>query len=231
MSSRSVILALIISLALVLAMTATSLAMSIDFSGSTSDGTDPIYLDAKVDFSFAGNAEATAGILTITISNKTSEPYDYVISDLYFNISSDVSPQSEMVLINLDPAGPLSKAYLHAKSSDHETDFYGLYDVRLDFYKDSEKKPENNLNGLLPGETYSFEVNVVGNNLDETDFFVPSSPSAVLYFTQGPDGDCAYAASVGDDASSDDVPEPASVLLLGTGLLGLIGIGRKDLNT
>lgn len=48
------------------------------------------------------------------------------------------------------------------------------------------------------------------------------------WFWQGPDGSADVYATV--TLNTAPVPEPSTILLIGTGLLGIIGFGRKRLN-
>ena len=214
MRTRSVILAFIISFGLVLAMTATSLATTmINFSGPTIDGADASQLGAEVEYYYDGSD--TEGILTINVSNNA---IGYVISTLYFNISTDVTPQKNMVLKSVDyvdvESSPFPDAKLKAKSSKWQIGLSDLYyDVIFEFDKDYD-------DGILYHETYSFQVSVQGNNLGDDDFFVPRSAIAILDFTQ--EGNHIYTTPLTSSA-----PEPATMLLFGTGLVGLLGLGRK----
>ena len=66
-----------------------------------------------------------------------------------------------------------------------------------------------------------YHFTVVGTNLDVSDFLVQSSPEVVIKWTGGGLDDISDFASA--------VPEPATLLLFGVGLVGLAGVGRKRL--
>ena len=220
MSSRSVILALIISLGLVLAMTATSLATTIDFSGSSSVGTDPTTLKALkavVDFELTG--DSVFGTLTITVTNNSL----YDIAEVYFNLSDMYIDNNMTDLAHCDDnkLTPQLNTGIYSPYAD-----YGTFNVMLDI----DKKDQ----GVKSGDSTEFQVSLFGygfNTFTVEDLLQAdeANPIAVLWFTKGPEGDDVYAAPVvvGYEASSTAVPEPSTILLFGSGLVGLAGLSRK----
>lgn len=48
-----------------------------------------------------------------------------------------------------------------------------------------------------------------------------------LDFASGEKGHFGYASTVQSGSNDSPVPEPATILLVGAGLVGLIGLGRK----
>jgi hypothetical protein len=228
MKTRTGIIATIISLSLVLAMVGTSFATPVttSFSGSTSDETDPSLLNAEVTFEFTStNDPGTEGTLAITVSNMS----DFTISELYFNLSENLDTDALAFSGYSDDTGdPLNPELSFQQNKNTEgvkAGGFGEYDVLLDFYVKDKKAGHNSgaNTGVGSGEEFTFYLAVTGSApLSESDFLVSSSPELVLKFTQGPDDDSAFAAS-------GSVPEPGTMLLLGTGLVCLAGLGRKKL--
>ena len=84
-----------------------------------------------------------------------------------------------------------------------------------------------------PGGLEEYDQTVGGSSLVYRDFEISTSliEGYYLHFDlyHKTDGEIDFKAPFSHDASSNPVPEPATMLLFGTGLIGLSGIGRKFL--
>ena len=182
----------------------------ITFSGEASDSDAPLsYFVATIDYTY----NPGTGLLFLTVTNQTAAPAGYTLSELFLNVSDNVTG------LNLIGNGGFTGASF---LPDGHAGGFGTFDYELDL-------GEGNA-GLAPGASATFILHAGGVNLSLEDFFTGLSyqggltPAiAALKFTQGPDDDSVYTIP-GD---SPVLPEPGTWAILGIGTALLAAKRRR----
>lgn len=190
--------------------------LTINLSNSTSDSNiDPTTLAASLEFQVSGD------ILSLTVINSSQ----FYVSELYFNSTNDVTSlvedPNDLFLPGWSLTGPESSLLSGIGG-------YGRFDHELKFNKNGLSKDDKK-NVIDPGESLTFSMQIFGSNVNDLVFEslsfaieIDDTPVlAIAKFVNGPPNGNASAFG-----GATPVPEPTSLLLLGTGILGLLG-GRR----
>jgi hypothetical protein len=207
--------------------TAQATAALISLSNVSSDETPADWLDAQVVFAF----NPSTSFVTLSVTNLTGadttprgDPSYFNISAIYFNATSNVG---EVFFASLGDWELFARDDPDAKGNPTKADGFGIFDYALI----ADKQGASNSDLINPGETVDFTFFILGGSPSDTDFTTEYTTDqngneialAAAKFVNGPDWNPIDDSAFGANA----VPEPATMLLLGVGLIGMAGLGRK----
>jgi hypothetical protein len=190
--------------------------LTVEFSGGMTPGGTPPYASATIDDSFGGPNGVR---LTMSAANLVGAES---IVGWYFNFDPALDPTLLGFAVVGTP-GSTPNAILTGADA-FQADGDGFFDILFDF----PPPPGSTAARLTSGETVVFDITYTGP-IDVSSFNFGSTPG-------GGNGSFLSAAHVTRIANGNDgnsgwvgaVPEPATALLLGTGLLALGALGRRS---
>ena len=107
---------------------------------------------------------------------------------------------------------------------------HGIYDTYFEIYEFVFDGPVGTIGDTQPGETdtgdgytetFDIDIDLLADGVTGVHFD--------LFTMTDPEGQLIAFAPFSHDAETAPVPEPATMLLLGVGLMGIAGLGRKKL--